>query len=89
MPICKFPVFMFFTAFSTKISLFQEQDEIYGVYRGTLGMEANQHMVSFSPVLCGLHSREPGTLTQAFKSSKGQEYSQFISLATSQEEDGL
>ena len=53
-----------------------------------LGLEANQHMVSFSPVLCGLHSQEPGALTQAFKSSKGQKYSQFISRASSQGENG-
>lgn len=38
-----------------------------------LGTEANQYMISFSLVLCGLHSCEPGTLSQAFKSSKGQE----------------
>lgn len=33
-------------------------------------MEANQHTVSFSPRLCGLHSWEPGTLTHTLKSLK-------------------
>lgn len=38
-----------------------------------------------SSVLCGLHSYEPGALTQAFRTFIEQEYSQFVSPASSQE----
>lgn len=61
--------------------------QIMGYVRN--GDKLTNSLVSFSPAVCGLRSCEPGTVTQAFKSSKGREYSQFITCASSQEENGL
>lgn len=87
--VCPFASFPSFYA----LHCLQCQDFITAGTRCTkwwemLGREANQHMVS-SSVLCGLHSHEPGTLTQAFQTFKIQEYSQFLYPASSQEVNRL